>query len=185
MLRGSSSPGRNVAAWCSSRSSSWMIRTFSALSSPPDFSPASSRTAVNCSTISDSKRTRRRRPSGALSGCPRCRQKGLRLPEGEHDLGQGRGFRACVQARTPQIGFHGPFSDKAWIVLVQGEMESWEPRVSGWKIVIADGIYRIGAVSEGGRRAASCLPAFAHSPWVGARVGSHRSPILRPGHGSS
>src|SRR3989304_727372 len=78
--------------------------------------------------------------------------------------------------------------NEAWVnvgVLVQGEMESWEPRVSGWKVVITDWIYRIGAVSEGGRRAASCRPAFAHSPWVGARVGSHRSPILRPGHGSS
>ena len=25
-------------------------------------------------------------------------------------------------------------------------------------------------------------PVLAHNPWVGARVGSHRSPILRPGH---
>src|SRR3990170_4736398 len=86
--------------------------------------------------------------------------------------------------RTPTI--RGSISHPAPIsVLVQGEMESWEPRVSGWKVVITDWIYRIGAVSEGGRRAASCRPAFAHSPWVGARVGSHRSPILRPGHGSS
>ena len=39
-------------------------------------------------------------------------------------------------------------------------------------------ICRIGVVSEGGRRQHCHRPILAHNPWVGARVGSHRSPIF-------
>jgi hypothetical protein len=45
-------------------------------------------------------------------------------------------------------------------------------------------IYRFGANPEGGDRAASCRPPFGLGPWIGARVVSPRSPILRPGQES-
>lgn len=47
------------------------------------------------------------------------------------------------------------------------------------------GIYRFCANPERGERetgeAASHRPPFGLGPWIGARVGSHRCPILRPG----
>jgi hypothetical protein len=45
-------------------------------------------------------------------------------------------------------------------------------------------IYRFRANPEGENRAASCRPPFGLGPWIGARVVSPRSPILRPGQES-
>ena len=44
------------------------------------------------------------------------------------------------------------------------------------------GIYRIGLKAEGRRRSRSAVDSlFCFETWRGARVGSHRCPILRPG----
>ena len=53
------------------------------------------------------------------------------------------------------------------------------------KLVGSAWIFRFGVVSEGGGRQQNHRPDLAHNPWGGARVGSHRSPILRPGRLSS
>ena len=46
-------------------------------------------------------------------------------------------------------------------------------------------IFRLGANPEGERPGGIVPPPFGLGPWAGARVGSPRSPILRPGRLSS
>jgi hypothetical protein len=49
----------------------------------------------------------------------------------------------------------------------------------------AASICRLGANPERERQGGIVSPPFGLGPWVGARVVSPRSPILRPGHSSS
>ena len=68
-------------------------------------------------------------------------------------------------------------------VMVQREMEKpgsgdkvdWTPEQAG-------SIRRLGANPERERQGGIVPPPFGLGPWVGARVVSPRSPILRPGH---
>jgi transposase-like protein len=69
-------------------------------------------------------------------------------------------------------------------VLVQREMETSIGGLGSLGVSKLFGgawIFRIGVVSEGGGRRGRRRPGLAHNPWVGARVASPQSPILRPG----